>query len=167
MIALLFWVFCGSPLFGQPPQPVYKKDGIRKSVRKLVREMGQQNELYSEAVGYAGKKERPYKRFEALLKKATTEELLLLLSHPKAAVRGYAFWGLAKRHHPELESIFVAHARDEQMVFTHMGCTVAEIPLIEFMRWVVMPNMLDVDCKKLEKAVFQKVRDIRFPDAEH
>ncbi|MCT4591498.1 MAG: HEAT repeat domain-containing protein [Carboxylicivirga sp.] len=122
---------------------------ISKEVNRIVRQMAKANVIHSDAIGYGGIKSDQYKRFEKLYAKASIAELLVLMDHPKPAVRGYAFWALAKQHYNDLEKVFLAHANDSQPVDQMVGCIGGEIPLIAFMRWVVMPDMLDLKCKKL------------------
>lgn len=121
----------------------------------------EKNEIHTEAIGYSGKRTRQYDRFVKLVKKAEIEELVALMKHPKPAVRGYAFWALAKRHFEALEEIFVAHANDEELVFNMQGCMGGDAPAIEFTEWVVMPNMPDSNCMKSGNSAFERVRVVR------
>lgn len=91
------------------------------------------------------------------MNRATIEELVELVKHPNPAVRGYSFWALAINHYDNLETIFIKHANDESIVFFMDGCFPMDIPVIEFMRQVVMPNVLDLNCKKLGDSAFAKV----------
>ena len=143
--------------FGQDFKLDYKPKKIRKEIRKIARKIGIGEEIHSKSVGFGGERTSRYDRFELLAKKATMEELVELMGHPKPAVRGYAFWGLAKKHYKNLEDIFVKHANDEEYVLLVEGCMASEIRVIDFMRFVVMPQMLDTECKKLDDSAFDRV----------
>lgn len=143
--------------FAQNLELNYQKRKIRKEIRKIVVKIAEGDELHSEFIGYSGKTTRQYKHFERLIKKASLEEMVELTEHPQPVVRGYAFWGLAKKHYEDLEKIFIAHANDEELVFQMDGCTGGDMPLIDFMTWVVTPRMIDVNCKKLHPAAFAKM----------
>ena len=91
-----------------------------------------------------------YNRFVKLTTSATDEELVLLTDHTSPAVRGYAFWALAKRKYADLKSIFVAHLDDKSPVLQKNGCMVGNESVISFMRQVVTPYMYDPDCMKLD-----------------
>ena len=143
--------------FGQDFKLDYKPKKIRKEIRKIAKKIGKGKEIHSKAIGFGGERTSQYDRFELLTKKATIEELVELMEHPKPAVRGYAFWGLAKKHYKDLEEIFVRHANDEELVLQQQGCMAGDVPVIDFMRWVVMPQMLDTECKKLDNSAFDRV----------
>lgn len=91
--------------------------------------------------------------FQKLVTIASLEELIELTEHDSPAVRGYAFWGLAKKNYEELESIFINHLDDRAKVVSRNGCLVGDNTVIEFMRQVVTPYLYDQDCKKLSAEV--------------
>ena len=148
--------------FGQDFKLDYEPNKVRKEIRKIAKKIGKKNEIHAEAIGYGGRRTSQYDRFEKLVKKVTIEELVELMNHPKPAVRGYVFWALAKQHYEDLEEIFVAHANDEEFVYQIQGCIGGETPVIDFMRWVVMPQMLDLDCKKLDKEAMRKMEEKQY-----
>lgn len=145
--------------FGQGFKLDYDSKKIQKEIRLVAKKMGEKNVIHDEAIGFAGEKTSQYHRFEKLVKKATIDELVELMKHPKPAVRGYVFWALAKRQYEDLEAIFIKHANDDESVFLMQGCTGGDMPVIEFMRWVVTPKMIDLECKKLDKIAIKKMTD--------
>ena len=64
-------------------------------------------------------------------------------------VRGYAFWGLAKKHYKDIEAVFDRFSDDKTIVLVFQGCLGDQVPLSLYARWVVTPQMFDSDCKKL------------------
>lgn len=94
-----------------------------------------------------------YSNFEQLLEVAYIEDLIQLTDHDAPAVRGYAFWGLAKKNYEGLEDIFRAHIDDRAKVISRNGCLVGDNTVIGFMRQVVTPYMYDPHCKKLSDDV--------------
>lgn len=139
----------------------YDGDQLSKRTQKLVKKIAKENAIYTKAIGFSGKRTTQYDRFEKLSETATTKELIVLMNHKNPAVRGYSFWALAKRYYEDLGSVFITHANDEELVFQMDGCIGGDIPVIDFMRWVAMPEMIDTDCKKLDKSDFEKVRKKR------
>ena len=99
-----------------------------------------------------------YDRFLDLNSLATDNELLMLTDHDSPAVRGYAFWALAKRNYASLESIFIAHLEDQSPVLQKNGCMVGNESVISFKRQVVTPYMYDLDCMKLDHAIIGLVK---------
>lgn len=91
-----------------------------------------------------------FQRFETMRDISTDEELVVLTNHESPAVRGYAFWALAKNHYPDLHAVFLDHVDDKADVFQRNGCMVGKESVISFMRQVVTPYMYDLDCKKLD-----------------
>lgn len=159
--SLLIFSFFSLPIFlsGQSPKSTYDSQKISKAVSQIVKDIAKENEIHGTAVGYGGVKTTQYRRFEGLYTKASVEELTELVEHPNPAVRGYAFWGLAKRHDEKLEAIIMAHAADSQFVYQIDGCIGGEIPVTEFMRWVVTPQMIDWECKKLDAAALNRLQE--------
>jgi len=126
------------------PQIGFSQD-LRPEVSELVQKISNSGSL-----GFD--QDHQYQRFTHLNAIAGTEELVLLTNHESPAVRGYAFWSLAKRNYPELKSIFIAHLDDKAKVLQKNGCMVGDESVISFMKQVVTPYMYDPDCKKLDDA---------------
>ncbi|GEM_PF-3208682 len=143
--------------FGQIESIEYHPNQVRKEVRKIVEKIAIGG-IDTEAIGYGGERTDQYSRFIRLKEKVNIEELVALMNHPAPSVRGYSFWGLAKLHYDNLETIFIKHANDNAIIFFMDGCSPMDIPVIEFMEQVVQSNVLDVDCKKLSKSVINKMR---------
>lgn len=118
-------------------------------------------ELHSSAVGYAGQRTEQYRRFEYLWQNASEQELLELCEHPAPCVRVYAFWSLAKKEYAQLESVFMAHAADNQPVLGIEGCFPLEIDVIDWMTWVAQTNRWDMECKKLDAATLKRMEERR------
>ncbi|MBT8221325.1 MAG: hypothetical protein KJP00_15975 [Bacteroidia bacterium] len=102
-------------------------------------------------------RDEQYRHFEKMNELASLDQLIKLVDHKSPAVRGYSFWALAKRHYPDLESIFIAHMDDNELVLQRNGCMKGQESVISFMRQVVTPHMYDTSCKKLSKAVRDRV----------
>ncbi len=151
------------PIFlsGQSPTSAYDPQKISKTIRQIVKDIAKKNEIHGDAVWIVAAKTPQYRRFVELHIKASLEELIELVEHPNPAVRGYAFWGLAKRHYEKLEVIIMSHAADEQLVYQIEGCKGSKIPVIDFMCWVVTPEMIDWDCKKIDKAALDRLQERR------
>ena len=151
------------PIFlsGQSSAFTYDPQKISKTVRQIAKDIANENEIHNAAVSVAGVKTPQYRRFEELLKKATLNELLELVEHSNPAVRGYAFWGLAKRQFAKLEAVLMAHAADEQLVYQIQGCLGGDIQVIDFMLLLVTPQMVDWDCKKLDPAALNRLEERR------
>ena len=123
------------------------------------------NQIHGPYIGFGNSRPEQYVRFERMLELADCRELLACTSHDNATVRAYAFWGLARKQYPKLEEVLLAHATDEEYVSEIQGGILTQIPLIEFMQWVVDPNMLDgEESKKLDPSVHRKVAELRFAE---
>jgi len=99
-----------------------------------------------------------YNRFLKLQELASNDELVKLTDHLSPAVRGYAFWALAKNHYPDLKSIFIKHLDDQVAVIQRNGCMVGNESVISFMKQVVTPYMYDRSCKKLDDETLALVK---------
>lgn len=120
------------------------------------------NQIHGPYVGFSGERTQQYDRFERLTELADCGALLELSKHENAVVRGYAFWGLARKQYPKLDSVLLAHAQDESLVTEIQGGVMNRIPLIEFMLWVVHPDMMDDQSLKLDSDTFRQVSELRF-----
>lgn len=135
----------------------YQTPKLTIEVSKLATKIGKSNTIHSETIGYSGDKSNQYKNFEKLISTARIDELVQLMNHPKSAVRGYAFWALAKKHFINLNEIFIKHANDDETVILMLGCMVDEISVIDFMKLIVTPEMIDLNCKKLDHNIIEKM----------
>src|SRR5688572_25066951 len=97
---------------GEPISEVYAHGEIRTELQSLVNKMEDYGRIDSRAIGFEGKYTEQYSRFIKLSEKATDDELLILTEHKHAAIRGYAFWALAKRHYQDLHMIYIKHRDD-------------------------------------------------------
>ena len=159
MACLLPALGFSQPAAGKGPNP-----SPPDSLQVLTDSLAQVNELHGPYVGFSGAITAQYKNFGKLVEAATPEDLLQLMDHSNAVVRGYAFWGLAREQYDKLDSVLLAHARDEVPVRAIQGGMVTALPLVDFMQWVVNPDMLDGDCKKLDDSVIDRVAELRFPE---
>lgn len=153
-----------SLLLAQPSAGDYQGIQPMDSVYRLADSLAAVNALHGPYVGFSGEVTGQYRNFVALVDTANAEDLLELMQHPNAVVRGYAFWGLAREQYGALDSVLLAHARDEAPVRVLQGGMVTELPLVDFLQWVVNPRLLDGDCKKLDESVIEKVVELRFSD---
>lgn len=95
---------------------------LRPSIKILVKKIENYNVLETEHVGEAGITTNQYRNYLKLRKKAYTEELLLLLEHKNAVVKGYATWALVDKKYPNLANIFSKFLITGEMVTTLSGC---------------------------------------------
>lgn len=146
---------------GEPDGP---KDPRLIEINRLADSLASVNAIHGEYVGFDGNDSPQYRNFETLTELACPEELLGLMQHENATVRGYAFWGLARQQYPKLDSVLLAHARDESLVREMQGGMISTVPLIDFMQWVVDPALMDDESRKLEPEVFERVSELRFSD---
>lgn len=177
--ALLFLLLLPFSGLAQPSLPVGSAPGVRvaagetgpvkvveipEHIGEIVDSLAIVNEIHGSYVGFSGETTRQYKNFIRLSQLACPDELLLLTSHKNAVVRAYAFWALARQQYADLEQVLLDHARDEALVREVQGGMVTQVPLIDFMQWVVDPDLLDTESKKLDTDVFRQISEIRFSD---
>jgi len=150
--------------FSQPSVGEHPFSASAETPERLADSLAAVNELHGPYVGFSGTVTGQYKNFVTLVEVAGPDELLGLMGHPNAVVRGYAFWALAREQYEKLDSVLMAHARDEVPVRVIQGGIVSELPLVDFLQWVVNPDMLDGDCKKLDTEVIERVAELRFSE---
>ncbi len=165
LLLLLFpigiWAQPHVPAAGEPDG---FEDPRLAEINRLADSLAAVNAIHGEYVGFDGINSAQYQNFETLTALACPEELLGLMQHENAVVRGYAFWGLARQQYPKLDSVLLAHARDESLVREMQGGMLSSVPLIDFMQWVVDPALMDGESRKLEREVFERVSELRFSD---
>lgn len=133
-------------------------------ISSLIDSIATVDQVHSAFVGFEGKKTEQYMRFERLIETADCQELLACTQYPNATVRAYAFWALARRQYAGLDSVLLAHARDEDLISEIQGGVINRIPVIEFMQWIVRPDMMDGSGTKLDPEVLQRVARLRFAE---
>ncbi len=85
--------------------------GLSQSVSKTVSDVA---ESIAKAGSLGFDQDAQYSHFVILNNVSTEEELVVLTSNDSPAVRGYAFWALAKRDYIDLKSIFIRFAAKYQ-----------------------------------------------------
>ena len=168
-IPFLLLILFPVALWAQPHAPATSEPGLTEDprlveIRRLADTLSAVNAIHAEYVGFDGIQSAQYQNFETLTALACPTELLGLMQHDNAVVRGYAFWGLARQQFPKLDSVLLAHARDESLVREMQGGMISSVPLIDFMQWVVDPALMDEESRKLEQDVFERVSELRFSD---
>ncbi len=140
-------------------------EALPLELQVLTESIAEVNQIHGPYIGFDDVQPEQYLRFERLVERADCQELLACTSHENATVRAYAFWALARKQYPDLEKVLLDHAKDEEYVSEIQGGVLTQIPLIEFMQWVVDPDMLDGDeSKKLDPSVHRKVAELRFSE---
>ncbi|SFR33300.1 hypothetical protein SAMN04490243_0649 [Robiginitalea myxolifaciens] len=177
-LALLLALTVPGQVWAQPAAPGFATTGVGQAdeakstqealpieLQVLTDSIAEVNQIHGPYIGFDNTQPEQYLRFVRLVERADCQELLACTSHDNATVRAYAFWGLARKQYPDLEKVLLDHAKDEEYVSEIQGGVLTQIPLIEFMQWVVDPDMLDGDeSKKLDPAVHRKVAELRFSE---
>ena len=126
LLAIIFYFFVLS-LVGQATASIKLSSEVSATVREL--EIG--NIVSAEHTSVLGAKNRQYRSFEKLVEVATAEELVALMQHDNPSVRVYAFWGLMKKDHPELNLLIQSFYEDEAEVEFHEGCRISNHQVVE------------------------------------
>lgn len=132
------------------------------SIKSIADSIASRNELHAAYVAFPKSTNGPYELFQQLSKSQDTLGILGLIEHRNAVVRGYAFWALAKLHYSKLDKLLIAHAKDEERIRYIQGRVLTELPLSEFMLWVVNPEIMDRNSKKLPGSVIKKMQALRY-----
>jgi hypothetical protein len=140
------------------------KAGTKDSIQVLVDTIASVNQIHGVYVGFSGEITAQYRHFETLTRLSDCGDLLNLCNDENPVVRGYAFWGLARKQYPNLDSVLLSHARDEAIIYEIQGGVISQLPLIDFMQWVVDPDILDVESKKLGHETMRRVAKLRFSE---
>lgn len=95
---------------------------LRPETTRLVQKIEKYNELDSEHVGISGVTTDQYRNFERLRDNASTDELIKLLKHKNAVVKGYASWALVDNMYPKLADILTEFLRTGETATAQRGC---------------------------------------------
>lgn len=110
---------------------------LRPAIKSIVDNIEKYNRLEQKYVGFAGATTDQYRNFIKLRKKATTEELLVLLHHKNSVVKGYSSWALADNKYPKLYEVLDEFLKTGEVVPNQHGCIVGRADLAsEFYRRV-------------------------------
>lgn len=160
IILLLTPLFVTGQAGGMEPRPAVNE------VKIITDSLVFYNEVHGPFVDGLFRNKRPYRLFSKLGMEASETELLNLMKHSNAVVRSYAFWALSRVHYEKLDSVLLAHAQDDAIIRVIQGRVVSEVTVIDFMQWVVNPDMLDDTSKKLPNTVLDSLNAIRYPKPE-
>lgn len=104
-----------------------KQVTLSPKIEKITNKLRKGNEIhFGNPIGYSGKKERRnkyYKLYLKLKKKATIEELELLTKDTSKFILVYAFDILWHKKYQNLKEIFLEHQNDTTYFWTASGCT--------------------------------------------
>ncbi|MGH1383846.1 hypothetical protein [Kordia sp.] len=117
VIVYVVLLFSCTQMFGQ---------NLRPEIKKIVEVISKGEQVEGLRLGIAGSRSILYSRFEKLKENATEKELLSLLEHKSAVVKGYTAWALAEKKYHDLESIFKTFLKTKETVQTQSGCIVSE-----------------------------------------
>lgn len=144
-ILLPFFLLMQATLFAQSND----ESQISKPVLNILRLMAESNTFHNSAIGIAGIKSDQYKRFERLLKIASTTELEMLIHHDSPAVKAYSFWALAKQYHKDLGKYYDMLKNDSGELMTMNGCIAGNALVSDAANWIITRDVWDSECKKL------------------
>lgn len=105
---------------------VISTSSCSQNLDQLICDISDSNIVEYEHIGIGGWTGPNYTNFEELSKKATTNQLLDLLTHENPAVTCYASWALIEQEYKDLPNIFKTLLIDERTVKTHSGCLINE-----------------------------------------
>lgn len=111
---------------------------LRPEIEKIVEAISKGEQVEGSRLGIAGSRSTQYPRFEKLKENATEEELLSLLQHKSAVVKGYTVWALAEKKYHDLESIFKTFLQTKETVQTQSGCIVSH----DLLAWILYSKIL-------------------------
>lgn len=132
-------------------QVKFDEQKISTKTKTIVKAISKENRLTNEYIGEAGTKSKQFENFEKL-KKATTEELLILTNHPNGVVRCYSFWALGFHPNIDLLEIVKNHLNDNEEIEYQSGCIISSEKVGDFYISLVTPNYVDLDVKKLNES---------------
>ena len=100
---------------------------LRPRINRIVEKLKKDNYVhFGYAVGFSGEREtknKYYKRYQQLSRKATNEELVALTQNNSKNIVVYSFAILQARNFENLKSIFIQHINDTTFFWTAGGCT--------------------------------------------
>jgi hypothetical protein len=132
-------------LFGQDP---------KSETQKLVKKLMQVNELHHKHVGVGGMTSEQYYTFLSLRDKASISELISLLNHSNAVVKGYASWALADKKYPALDKVLIQFLDSKEMVKTFSGCILSKDELSSEFYYRVLYQDYDNPLSKKDSLFF-------------
>jgi hypothetical protein len=130
---------CKPVVILEGPKPNFKFLG-NQQLNRLTHYLAMQERVESEQVGFSGSFSEVYEAYEALQRKASLEELSLLLRHPSPNVRYYALLGLAERDPKNKTNYYQQLAGKYDSLNTIDGCVGMSGELWEFTRYRVFES---------------------------
>jgi hypothetical protein len=127
---------------------------LRPETQKLVKKLIQINELHHKHVGAGRVTSEQYYTFISLRDKASISELISLLNHRNAVVKGYASWALADKKYPALDKILIQFLDSKETVKTFSGCILSKDELSSEFYYRVLYQDYDNPLSKKDSLFF-------------
>jgi hypothetical protein len=106
------------PVASAPAAPVV----FTREIEELVDAIAEGDRVESSHIYFAGTPSSQWQRYEQLTELATVAQLIALTDHQNAAVRCYAFQGLAAKYSERVFDVLLKHLTDDEIVDTQSGC---------------------------------------------
>lgn len=142
------------------PQEYSNDSMLQLEIDTLISGIVAENILNDEGIGISWRKNPQWERFIRLSAIATEEDLIKLMDHSNAVVRGYSFHALAKMKSSQVFPILKKHLSDTTTVTTFSGCFLNDEMLGDYLIDVVSPNQIDSNIYRLnvkEQAVVDSI----------
>lgn len=133
-------------------------------LKKIVRNIEKENRIESSHIGEGGNPSKQWNNYEELKQNASVEQLIALTDHKNAAVRCYAFQGLASIKSNKLFPVLIKHLNDTSLVETQSGCLIMTQFVGDYFIEVVTPNFVEIDIYKLNQIEKIKLDSILLND---
>jgi len=128
---------------------------LRPEIKDLAQRIQDRQLLDSEYTGKGGDTSDRYYNYLQLSSKANTDELVQLLQHRAAVVKGYASWALLDKKYPKLGDIFTKFLENGETVLTQSGCTLSQDELASVLYYRVFYRYSPEEVPKNDSLFFQ------------
>jgi len=121
------------PVAPVPAAPVV----FTPEIEELVAAIAEGDRVESSHIYFGAEPSSQWQRYEKLTELATVEQLIALTDHKNAAVRCYAFQGLASKRSDRVFDVLLKHLTDNEIVDTQDGCIGMSTPVGDYLVEVV------------------------------
>lgn len=123
-VVVSLMLILGGVFYALWEQPTYfDYNRLPEELRDTVQLLARTNHLVDIAVGIGAKRTERYERQRFILKHAGIEDIDVLTTHPRPAIKALAYEALLRRRSGERYQVLMRAFQDDDLMFFQSGCT--------------------------------------------
>ncbi len=121
----------------------FNSNQLSPELIELVNLLVETDYIGTQSIGRTNEPSAAYANREALLSRASEEELTILINHPEGEVAATAFEGLVRKNYSDLKNELLNLSKGDRQLSYIKGDVVFVMPALEYAYVIVLGNEMD------------------------